>query len=88
MIASPLAHAQGESLDVLVTNSLQRMNENKWAEALTMLDRATGMPNLKTLYGSKIGILFYRKGICQSRLNQFDEAMKSFETCYRDLHDF
>ena len=84
MITSPLAHAQGESLDVLVTNSLQRMNENKWAEALTMLDRATGMPNLKTLYGSKIGILFYRKGICQSRLNQFDEAMKSFETCYRD----
>ena len=44
MIASPLAHAQGESLDVLVTNSLQRMNENKWSEALTMLDRATGMP--------------------------------------------
>lgn len=84
MIASPLAHAQGESLDVLVTNSLQRMNENKWSEALAMLDKATGMPNLKTLYGSKIGILFYRKGICQSRLNQFDEAMKSFETCYRD----
>lgn len=84
MLASPLTHAQGESLDVLVTNSLQRMNENKWSEALAMLDKATGMPNLKTLYGSKIGILFYRKGICQSRLNQFEEAMKSFETCYRD----
>ena len=82
MLASPLAQAQ--DLNTLVTNSLQSMNENKWSEALALLEKATGMPNLK-LHGSKIGVLFYRKGICQSRLNQFDEAMKSFETCYRDF---
>ena len=60
------------------------MEAGKWSQALRQLTAACNKPNLKTLYGSKIGVLFYRKGICHSKLNQFDEAMKSFETCYRD----
>lgn len=85
VVGTPLLHAQaGESLDELVSKSLTNMEANKWAEALQQLTAAVGKPNLKTLYGSKIGVLHYRKGICHSKLNQFDEAMKAFETCYRD----
>jgi tetratricopeptide (TPR) repeat protein len=85
MIA-PAAHAQeGESLDELVSKSLTNMQNNKWAEALEQLNKACAKPNLKALYGAKIGVLYYRKGICESKLNQFDAAMKSFETCYRDF---
>ena len=85
MIA-PAAHAQeGESLDELVAKSLQNMEAGKWAEALDQLTKALAKPNLKALYGSKIGVLYYRKGICEGKLNQFDAAMKSYETCYRDF---
>lgn len=85
MVGAPLAHAQaGESLDELVTNSLLNMQNNKWKEAADQLTKAVGKPNLKTLYGSKIGVLYYRQGICLSKLNQFADAMKAFETCYRD----
>lgn len=85
MVASPLAHGQSEGLDVLVSQSLTNMENNKWAEAQAQLEQALGKPNLKALYGSKIGVLWYRRGICESKLNRFDDAMKSFETCYRDF---
>jgi tetratricopeptide (TPR) repeat protein len=86
LVGAPLAHAQqGASLDELVTNSLINMEAGKWAEALAQLTDACAKPNIKTLYGSKIGVLYYRKGICHSKLNQFDEAMKAFETCYKDF---
>lgn len=85
LTASPLAHAQSEGLDVLVTKSLTNMEGGKWAEALQQLEQALSKPNLKALYGSKIGVLWYRRGVCENRLNRFDDAMKSFETCYRDF---
>jgi len=85
IVGTPVVHAQqGASLDELVSNSLQNMEAGKWAEALQQLTDACNKPNLKTLYGSKIGVLHYRKGICHSKVNQFDEAMKAFETCYRE----
>ncbi len=86
LFASPLVHAQG-GVDVgtAVTNSLTAMNAGKWAEALAMLTDATDrVKNAKTLYGSQFGVIWYRRGVCEAKLNQFDAAMKSFETCYRD----
>lgn len=86
LVGAPLAQAQqGKSLDELVTNSLLNMQNGKWEQALAELTEACNKPNIKTLYGSKIGVLFYRKGICELKLNQFAEAKASFETCYKDF---
>lgn len=85
LVGAPLLHAQGESLDEQVSKSLEFMKTGKWAEAAQILDAACNRPNLKSLYGSRIGVLHYRRGICLSKLRQFDAAMQAFETCYRDF---
>jgi tetratricopeptide (TPR) repeat protein len=86
LVGAPFVQAQqGKSLDELVSQSLIHMKNNRWEQALADLTAACSKPNIKTLYGSKIGVLFYRKGICELRLNQFAEAKASFETCYRDF---
>ena len=59
IVGTPTVFAQqGASLDELVSNSLQNMEAGKWAEALQQLTDACNKPNLKTLYGSKICLLY------------------------------
>jgi tetratricopeptide (TPR) repeat protein len=86
LVSSP-APAQQLDLSALVTNSLTAMNNFKWQEALDLLTQATDRfgKNAKVLFGSKFGVLWYRRGLCELRLNKYAEAMKSFETCYRDF---
>lgn len=83
----PARAQQGADLGTLVTNSLTAMNAFKWQEALELLTKATDTfgKNAKVLFGSKFGVLWYRRGICELRLRKYGEAMKSFETCYRDF---
>lgn len=85
LVGAPFVHAQGQSLDEQVSKSLELMKTGKWAEAAQMLEAACNRPNLKSLYGSRIGVLHYRRGICLTKMRQFDAAMKAFETCYRDF---
>jgi len=83
----PASAQQGADVGTLVTNSLTLMNAEKWEEALVLLNQAHERfgKNAKVLFGPQFGVVYYRKGICEMKLNQWDEAMKSFETCYRDF---
>jgi len=36
-------------------------------------------------FGPQFGAVYHHKGVCEMKLKRWDEAMKSFEICYRDF---
>lgn len=79
------AQAQLETPQSLNAAATDAMKEEKWAEALQLLTQCTENfdKNALTLYGPQFGVTWYRKGICELKLQKWDDAQKSFETCYR-----
>ena len=89
LAAGLLALADAQDLDglaTLVPGSLAAMRAEKWEEALGQLTRATAMTPAEALrtFGPQFGVVWYRRGICEMKLQRWVEAMHSFETCYRD----
>ncbi len=86
IILSVPAHAAEADLGDLVNKSIQAMKAEKWAEALALgteaVDNFGGNQPL-VLHGPKFGAIYYRKGICEMKLGKWEDAIKSFETCYR-----
>lgn len=88
IVASVPASAQEVGLGDLVNKGLAAMNASKWEEALALHTRAVerfGNNQPLMLFGPQFGVIYYRKGICEMKLEQWDEAVKSFEICYRDF---
>jgi tetratricopeptide (TPR) repeat protein len=89
IVASVPAKAQeGDDLGTLVTNGLTAMNAEKWPEALALHTQAVerfGKNQPLQLFGPQFGVIYYRKGICELKLQMWEDAAKSFETCYRDF---
>ncbi len=88
LITSCLLPAQ--DLATLVDEGLKAMNEEKWEQALALNAQAiekNGSDAKKALekYGPQFGMIWFRKGICELQLKKFDDAMKSFETTYKDF---
>jgi tetratricopeptide (TPR) repeat protein len=83
----PANAQQGDDVGTLVTNSLTLMNAQKWDEALALLTRADERfgKNALQLFGPQFGVVLYRKGICEMKTKKWEDAMKSFERCYRDF---
>lgn len=79
------AQAQLETPQTLNAEATNKMKEEKWAEALQLLKTCTDRfdKTAPTLYGPQFGVTWYRKGICELKLKMWDDAQKSFETCYR-----
>lgn len=88
VLCIPAATAEEEDLGDLVNKSISAMNAGKWEEALALSNRIVtthGANNPLKIHGPKFGDIYYRKGFCELRLRMYDEAMKSFEICYRDF---
>lgn len=88
LVVSVPAAAQEEGLGDLVNKGLAAMNAGKWEEALALHTRAAerfGRNQPLMLFGPQFGVIYYRKGICEMKLEKWDDAIKSFETCYRDF---
>lgn len=85
---TPLS-AQGEDIGTLVDKALMAMNEGKWEEALKLntdaVKRFGSDPKAALrIYGPQFGVILYRKGLSEMRNGKFEDAMKSFESCYKD----
>ena len=90
LIASslPLA-AQETDLGSLVNDALKAMNADHWEEALKLnaeaVTRFGANPKLAIqLHGAQFGVIVFRQGVCELKLKKYSEAMKSFESCYKD----
>lgn len=81
--------AQDVSLPELVNNGLQALKAGEWEKALAFNSKAVSTygsnPKMALqLYGAQFGVILYRKGMAELKLNKFEDAMKSFESCYKD----
>lgn len=84
----PLA-AQEADLGSLVNNALKAMNADDWEAALKLNSEAVtrfgGNPKMALqLHGAQFGVIVFRKGVSELKLKKYAEAMKSFESCYKD----
>lgn len=83
-----LSAAPDDDLGGLVNKGLAAMKQNQWEEALAFNQEAVerfGGKNALQLFGPQFGNIYYRKGICELKLNKFEEAAKSFEATYKDF---
>ena len=74
-----------EDPQTLNSQALTSMQGSRWEEALTKLTRAVELydRNALQLFGPQFGVTWYRKGICELKLKRWEDAAKSFETCYQ-----
>lgn len=75
-----------ESLDARGLNELagKQMQAGNWQAGLQTLDACIAKYGEDAMldYGPVFGITWYRKGFCELKLKRWEDAMKSFETCY------
>ncbi len=80
--------AQEENLPGLVDKALAAMKAAEWEQARALnaeaIERFGGDNALET-HGPQFGVLWFRKGVSELKLGKFEEAMKSFETSYKDF---
>ena len=80
------ATAQAQTIGEIHADALEKMKTGKWAEAHGVLARATDLYDARALklFGPSFGWFWYHRGYCELKLNQFDEAINSFNKCYKD----
>lgn len=75
------------SAETLNTEALAAMEGGQWEQALQTLDRCIETHGIKAMerFGPSFGVTWYRKGMCEMRLQRWEAAARSFEICYRDF---
>lgn len=84
----PLARAQDKGLGGIMERATAAMDAGKWQDGLDLASRAVrlyGDDNPQQVYGAQFGAVYYRKGLCEMKLKRWNDAVRSFETCYRDF---
>ena len=88
LVLTVSAAAQEEDFGSLMGRALAGMNEGKWEEALALHTLAVtrfGAERPLERFGPQFGAVYYHKGVCEMKLKRWEEAMQSFEICYRDF---
>lgn len=84
LLAAAPVRAQG-GVDELHSNALTAMKAHDWAKAHGYLQKAVNGYDARALqlFGPKFGWFWYHKGYCELKLRKWEEAMTSFEKCYK-----
>ncbi len=88
LAVASLTPVHAQDIGALVDGALKAMKAERWEEALELNKQAIGNRDpkqLKMLFSAKFGTIYYRKGICEMQLQKWDEAIESFETCYKEF---
>lgn len=82
-----VAAAEGPELGGLIDQAGAAMQAEKWDEANRLFGEALGRLGSDPLqrHGASVGVLYYRKGLCEMKLGRHRQALSSFESCYRDF---
>ena len=87
LVLAASAFSQNEELEHLVGRARAAMSKRSGRRRSTSTRRrrtASGQDPLRR-FGAQFGAIYYQKGVCEMKLKRWDEAMRSFETCYRDF---
>lgn len=73
-----------------MNEGLAAMNKGNWEQALALnseaVERFGKNPEAAMdIHGPQFGVIWFRKGISELKLNKSEEAAKSFEACYKDF---
>lgn len=82
--------AQNAELERLTENARAAMTAEDWQQGLDLHREAAarfGQEDPRRRFGPQFGAVYYQKGVCEMKLGRWDEAMESFEICYRDFPD-
>lgn len=81
------AAADNAELEKLIESAHVAMTEQDWQKALDFNTRAVEAGGADPLvsFGPQFGTIYYRKGLCEMKLKHWEDAMGSFEICYRDF---
>ncbi|RYD37866.1 MAG: tetratricopeptide repeat protein, partial [Verrucomicrobiaceae bacterium] len=82
------ATAQDKGLGGIIERATAAMDAGEWQEAFDLANRAVrlyGEDDPRKVYGAQFGSVYYRKGLCEMKLKRWEDAMRSFEICYRDF---
>ena len=88
LVLAASAFSQNEELERLVGGPAPRWRQKDWKQALDLHTQAAdrfGRQDPLRRFGAQFGAVYYQKGVCEMKLKRWDEAMRSFETCYRDF---
>ena len=82
------ARAQDGGLTGLVEKTASAMRAGNWQQALELNSQAVnryGKDDPFRTFGAQFGAIYYRKGLCEMKLKRWQDALRSFEICYRDF---
>ena len=88
LVSGVTAVAQTEELGTLAASARKAMQAEQWEDALALHNQVVtsfGRNNPLQRFGPQFGAIHYHKGICEMKLKRWDEALRSFEICYRDF---
>ena len=88
LLLTGLVFSQEDTLESLGEGSRVAMEKDRWEQALDFNTRAVtkfGRNEPFRIYGAQFGAIYYRKGLCEMKLKRWQDAMQSFEVCYRDF---
>ena len=80
--------SQVETLESLIESSRVAMARENWQQGLDLNTQAVarfGQEQPMRKYGAQFGVIHYHKGLCEMKLKRWQDAMRSFEICYRDF---
>jgi tetratricopeptide (TPR) repeat protein len=86
LLCAPLAQGADDDVQALSAGALTAMDAGKWPEALDLLDRCVTRYDAGALqrFGPSFGVSWYRKGVCELKLQKWQDAAQSFQKCYQD----
>ncbi len=74
------------TLESLIDGARAAMAQEKWEQALEFNSQAVTLHGgEREKYGAQFGAIHYYKGLCEMKLKRWQDALRSFEICYRDF---
>ncbi|MDB6076787.1 MAG: hypothetical protein JWO82_534 [Akkermansiaceae bacterium] len=86
LLCGPLARGADDDAQALSAQAVTAMDAGKWQDALETLDRCVTRYDAEALkrFGPSFGVSWYRKGVCELKLQKWEDAAHSFQKCYQD----
>ena len=77
---------QEVTLERLVERAQAAVEVQNWEQALALNTQVVTLyGGEREKYGAQFGAVHFRKGLCEMKLKRWQDALRSFETCYQDF---
>lgn len=79
----------GQPLDLhqAVLSTIEQMKRGQWQDALDLSEKIVKQHGVGAMqqWGPEFGTVYYRKGLCELKLQRWAAAMQSFAICHKEF---